>query len=98
MHLLLTHGAGGNRNAPLLGATAGALADAGIDVVRYDLPFRQKRPHGPPRPNDAIADRAGLREQVIALREKGGPVILGGVSYGGRQASILASEEPQLVD
>ena len=99
MHLLLTHGAGGNRNAPLLVAIAGALTEAGIDVVRYDLPFRQKRPHGPPRPNDAIADRAGLREQVIALREKGGgPVILGGVSYGGRQASILTSEEPQLAD
>ena len=94
--LLLTHGAGSNRNAPLLVAIASALTDAGVDVLRYDLPFRQKRPHGPPRPGDAVADRAGLREQIEALRDRG-PVVLSGVSYGGRQASILASEEPQLV-
>jgi len=97
--LLLTHGAGSNRNAPLLVAIANALTDTGIEVVRYDLPFRQKRPGGPPRPADAAGDRAGLREQVLALKERtGGPVILGGVSYGGRQASMLASEEPDLVD
>ena len=97
--LLLTHGAGSNRNAPLLVAIANALTAAGIEVVRYDLPFRQKRPNGPPRPADAAEDRAGLREQVLALRQRtGGPVFIGGVSYGGRQASMLVSEEPKLVD
>jgi len=97
--LLLTHGAGSNRNAPLLVAIASALTGAGIEVLRYDLPFCQKRPHGPPRPADAAEDRAGLREQVLALRERTrGPVFLGGVSYGGRQASMLVSEEPELVD
>lgn len=95
--LLLTHGAGSNRNAPLLVALAKALEDAG--VVRYDLPFRQKRAQGPPRPGDAAADRAGLREQMAALRERSsGPVYLGGVSYGGRQASMLVAEEPEIAD
>jgi uncharacterized protein len=97
--LVLTHGAGSNSNAALLVAIEKALTGAGMEVLRYDLPFRQKRPHGPPRPSDAAEDRAGLREQVRALKARTqGPVFLGGVSYGGRQASMLVSEEPELVD
>lgn len=96
--LLLTHGAGGNRNAPLLVAIDKALTEAGIEVERYDLPFRQKK-HATPRPAGAAEDRAGLREQILALKERtGGPVFVGGVSYGGRQASMLVSEEPDLVN
>jgi predicted alpha/beta-hydrolase family hydrolase len=97
--MLLTHGAGSNRNAPLLVALAKAFAKHGIDVSRYDLPFRQARPHGPPRPSDAERDREGLREQVLKLRERDPEKVwLGGVSYGGRQASILVAETPGLVD
>jgi uncharacterized protein len=98
-HLLLTHGAGANRNAPLLVAVANAFLAAGIEVQRYDLPFRQDRPHGPPRPGDAARDREGLRQQVAKLREKNPEAVwLGGHSYGGRQASILAAEFPELVE
>ncbi len=97
--LILTHGAGSNRNAPLLVALANAFAVSDVEVVRYDLPFRQARPKGPPRPGDAERDREGLREQVLKAREKKPErVWLGGQSYGGRQASILASEIPDLVD
>jgi hypothetical protein len=97
--LLLTHGAGSNRNAPLLVALANALAGHGIEVSRYDLPFRQDRPHGPPRPSDAARDREGLRQQISNLREKHPDRIwLGGQSYGGRQCSMLAAETPGLVD
>ena len=97
--LILTHGAGSNRNAPLLVALANAFAASNIEVLRYDLPFRQARPHGPPRPGDAARDREGLREQVLKAREKKPERIwLGGQSYGGRQASMLAAENPDLVD
>ena len=95
--LLLTHGASSNRNSPLLVAVAGALE--GIHVVRHDLAFRQKRPHGPPRPSDGAEDRADLQAQVLALKDRGeSRVYLGGVSYGGRQASMLVSEAHDLVD
>lgn len=98
-HLLLTHGAGSNRNAPLLVALEKAFADHHIQVVRYDLPFRQGRPKGPPRPGDAARDRAGLREQILKIRgQHPGQVWLGGVSYGGRQCSMLAAEVPELAD
>jgi uncharacterized protein len=97
--LVLTHGAGGNANAPLLIAIAEAFASAGILVRRYNLPFRQKRPSGPPHPSGAAADRAGLREAVMEMRGRiTGRVFLGGHSYGGRQASMLAAEDPALAD
>ncbi|HEV2688519.1 MAG TPA: alpha/beta fold hydrolase [Bryobacteraceae bacterium] len=98
-YLILTHGAGSNRNAPLLVAVANAFEADGIEVLRYDLPFRQDRPHGPPRPGDAARDREGLREQVLQIREKKPEQVwLGGHSYGGRQASMLAAESPGLAD
>jgi uncharacterized protein len=97
--LILTHGAGSNRNAPLLVAVANAFSGVGVEVIRYDLPFRQERPHGPPRPGDAVRDREGLREQVLKAHErKPERVWLGGHSYGGRQASMLAAESPGLAD
>jgi hypothetical protein len=94
--LVLTHGAGSNCGAPLLAAMAEAFASAGITVLRCDLPFRQSRPHGPPFGNGSN-DRAGLRRAAEALREIApGPIFLGGHSYGGRQASMLAAEDPNL--
>ncbi len=97
--LVLAHGAGGNCNAPLLVAVAAAFSAAGLLVLRVDLPFRQKRPSGPPSPAGAPADRAGLRLAVGALRTiVPGRVILGGQSYGGRQATLLAADEPGLVE
>jgi uncharacterized protein len=96
-HLLLTHGAGSNRNAPLLVALDRAFAEHNVQVVRYDLPFRQSRPKGPPRPGDAARDREGLHAEIEKLRAKHpGQLWLGGVSYGGRQASMLAGEIPEL--
>src|ERR1044071_9929247 len=96
---ILTHGAGGNASAPLLIALANALSDTGFTVVRYNLPFRQQRPFGPPRPASAAQDREGLKKEVVAIREQvSGRVFLGGHSYGGRQSSMLCAEQPGLVD
>jgi uncharacterized protein len=96
--LVLTHGAGANCQSKLLIALAGAFADAGYLVLRCDLPFRQSRPHGPPFPAMAARDREGLRRAVEVLRSRTpGRVFLGGHSYGGRQGSMLAAEQPQLV-
>jgi len=95
--IALTHGAGGNCEAPLLVAVATALCEAGLCVLRCDLPFRQERRSGPPRPGDAAADRHGLRQAAAFLRTRvPGDVFLGGHSYGGRQASMLAAEAPEL--
>jgi len=97
--LILTHGAGGDRESPLLVAVAVAFEDADYVVERVNLSFREKRPKGPPHRGDAGRDREGLREAVDRMRKRvSGRVLLGGQSYGGRQSSILASEKPGLVD
>jgi uncharacterized protein len=96
--LVLTHGAGGNCRAPLLVGAAEAFNATGLAVLRCDLPFRQRRPSGPPSPAGAAADRAGLQEAVTAMRGiVPGRIFLGGQSYGGRQATLLAADEPDLV-
>ena len=97
--LILTHGAGANCQSPLLRALAEAFLAAGITVLRCDLPFRQARPHGPPMRGSGEKDQAGLRAAVEAMRrESAGRIFLGGHSYGGRQASMLAANEPGLVE
>jgi hypothetical protein len=95
--IILTHGAGANCNAPVLLAVTALFCDAGVTVLRCDLPFRQKRKSGPPFPAMAAADRAGLREAVNALSGiVPGPVYLGGHSYGGRQARMLVADDPDV--
>jgi len=97
--LVLAHGAGSDCRAPLLAAVAACFNAAGCTVLRCDLPFRQQRPQGPPRPGDAAADREGLSHAVAVMRRLvTGPVFLGGHSYGGRQATLLAAQDPTVCD
>jgi predicted alpha/beta-hydrolase family hydrolase len=97
--IVLTHGASSNANAPMLVALAEAFANAGVLAYRYDLPYRQRRPNGPPHPSASAADREGVRLAVQAVRALGCQrVVAAGHSYGGRQTSMAASEDPQLVE
>jgi uncharacterized protein len=96
--LVLTHGAGADCQSRLLVSLAGAFAERGFLVLRCDLPFRTERRHGPPSPGNAERDRRGLQRAVELMRARtAGPIYLGGHSYGGRQASMLAADEPDLV-
>ena len=96
--LAITHGAGGNCDAPLLRGIADQLCEAGWFVLRYDLPYRQARPHGPPFPAQAARDRDGVRAAAAAIREIAPKIYLSGSSYGGRQTSMAASEDARLAD
>jgi uncharacterized protein len=97
--LVLTHGAGANCTAPVLVAIADAFSAAGFTVLRCDLPFRQLRPSGPPPRGSAERDQQGLAAAVASVRARtSGRVFLGGHSYGGRQSSMLAADQPGLVD
>jgi predicted alpha/beta-hydrolase family hydrolase len=93
--LVLTHGAGGNKDAPLLLAVAEAFAGRGVSVLRCDLPYRQARPRGAPSPAGAARDRQGLATALDVLRSRAaGRLFLGGHSYGGRMASMLLAQDP----
>ena len=92
--LVLAHGAGGNRDAVILRALAEELCDRGFVVARIDLPYRRRRPKGPPSPSTAAADRDGIRAACATLRaESDGPLVVGGHSYGGRQSSMAVAED-----
>jgi predicted alpha/beta-hydrolase family hydrolase len=97
--LVLTHGASGDMNGTLLIALADAFASAGISVLRCDLPYRQRRSHGPPSPATAKEDQQGLGRAVALMKSRfTGRAFLGGSSYGGRQASLLVASQPGLVE
>ena len=96
--LVLTHSAGGNSNAPLLVAIAEEFARRNISVLRCDLPFRQRRPKGPPM-RTAAEDQQGLRRAAELMRTRfSGRVFLGGHSYGGRMASMLLAADPAVAE
>ena len=89
--VLLAHGAGGDRGSPMLQALCDEWARRGFLAIRYNLPFRRRRPKGPPGGNGA-KDRDGIIEAIAHVRElTGGPLIVGGHSYGGRQTSMVVA-------
>ncbi len=94
----LTHGAGGSRESPMLKALCDEWARRGWLAVRYNLPYRRRRPKGPPSGSSA-ADRAGILEAVATVRALvDGPVIAGGHSYGGRLTSMAVADDGLDVD
>ena len=96
--LILTHGAGGNCTATVLVAVAEAFCAAGFSVLRCDLAFRLQRPTGPPPRGSAERDQQGIAAAVASVRKRtSGQIYLGGHSYGGRQSSMLAADQPALV-
>ena len=96
--VMLTHGAGGSRESPLLQKICDEWAARGWLAVRYNLPYRRRRPKGPPS-NSAASDQAGIVEAVeLARTLTNGPVIAGGHSYGGRMTSMVVADDAAKVD
>ena len=61
--VVLTHGAGGSRDSPLLVRICDEWAARGWLAVRYNLPYRRRRATGPPS-GSATADRDGVAEAI----------------------------------
>jgi uncharacterized protein len=100
--VVLTHGAGGSRESVLLQKVCDEWARRGWLAVRYNLPYRRRRPKGPPS-GSAATDRAGIVEAIAACRDLAdGPLLAGGHSYGGRLTSMVVADcvesAAQLVD
>ena len=94
--VLLTHGAGGTRESPLLLRLCDEWASRGWLAIRYNLPYRRRRPKGPPS-NSAASDQAGIVEAIeFAHTLTEGPVVAGGHSYGGRMTSMVAARGADL--
>ncbi len=89
--LLLTHGAGGNRDTPGLVSLAESLAERDVRAVRFNLPAAEAGRRRPDRPGRAIACIAAVLDWTA--RKYGGPLFVGGRSFGGRMASLLLADE-----
>ena len=93
--VVLTHGAGGDRDSAMLVRLCDEWASRGWLAIRYNLPYRRRRPKGPPS-GSAAGDQDGITEAIALARTlTDGPVIAGGHSYGGRMTSMVASEEDE---
>ncbi len=91
--ILLAHGAGASMDSAALTACAGALAAAGLRVVRFEFAYMAarrtsaaKRP--PPRAETLIPEYLAA---VDAL-DVPGRLVIGGKSMGGRVASMVADQ------
>ena len=85
------HGAGGNMHDRGVQAVAKELRGRGLDVVRFNFPYSEKK-SGRPDPMPVL--RACI-EAVMAEVEHDGPLIIGGRSMGGRAASMMAADHVQ---
>jgi uncharacterized protein len=96
--VVLTHGAGGSRESALLKKICDEWARRGWLAVRYNLPYRRRRPKGPPS-GSAATDQAGVVEAIeLVAALATGPVIAGGHSYGGRMTSMVVADGATRVD
>lgn len=92
--LVLGHSAGSPMDSPWLNAMCTLLADRGIRTARFEFAYMAARRDGlrrPPLKAELAVDE--YRDAVAAVIDvAGSPVVIGGKSYGGRVASMLADE------
>lgn len=90
---LFAHGAGGPMDHRNMTAIARGLAERGIRVVRFEFPYMARRresgKRGGPDRQPVLLD---TWRQAIADHGGGAKVAVGGMSMGGRMASMVADE------
>jgi uncharacterized protein len=69
--------------------TAGALAEAGVEVVRFNFAYRER---GSKLPDPMPVLRERFETVVARERKDGRKLIIGGRSMGGRVATMMAAD------
>jgi predicted alpha/beta-hydrolase family hydrolase len=89
--VVLGHGAGGNRNTPMLVSLARALAETGRASLLYNFPYAEARSRRPDPP--AVLEAATRAAAGLALEASGATrIVHGGRSMGGRIASQVVAQ------
>jgi len=91
--LVLTPGAGADRNQSALVAMDEALTGADVAVARVDFPYRQAGRRAPDRPPVLVAtvvEAAGALARSLRVAPR--RVAVGGRSMGGRMCSMAVAE------
>lgn len=90
--VLLTHGAGGDRDGAGLVALGAGLADRGHLVVRTNLPYREAGRALPPRADRVVEPFAAIAAAARDTLRPAADWLLGGRSYGGRVATMAVAD------
>jgi len=85
------HGAGGNMADRGMLATANAMRAAGLDVVRFNFLYKERKSGRPDAMPVLMETTAAVVEQVRTLFAPR-TLLIGGRSMGGRAASMLAAD------
>ena len=88
--VVLGHGAGSGMASPFMAGIAGALAELGFAVARFDFPYIHAGRKAPD-PAPALVETWRLARDAVA-DETGLPLVAGGKSLGGRIASMAVAE------
>jgi len=95
--LVLAHGAGAPQMHPFMVTFARGLSERGLDVVTFNFLYMEQRRKAPDRmPKLVECFRAVIdlaRQHVKSAREH---LFIGGKSMGGRAATHVAAEDPDL--
>jgi predicted alpha/beta-hydrolase family hydrolase len=92
--LVLAHSAGSPMDSPWLTTMCTLLGDRGIRTARFEFAYMAGRRLGtrrpPPKAERSMDEYRDAVAEVVALA--GSPALIGGKSYGGRVASLVADE------
>jgi predicted alpha/beta-hydrolase family hydrolase len=88
--LVLAHGAGAPMDSPWMDEITALLADRGVRVARFELAYMAGRRHG--RRGGQPRAEAVLDEYRAVVDAVGEAVVVGGKSFGGRVASMVADD------
>ncbi len=89
--VVLAHGAGTAYDHPFLQGFAAALGEAGVATLRFNFPYAETGRRMPGPAAQAISTWGAVFAEALA-RAADRPVFAAGKSYGGRMASMAASE------
>lgn len=94
--VLLAHGAGAPMDSAAMSALAGALAGAGLQVLRFEFGYmagrREGRRRPPPKAETLVQECRDAVDAARAILHPGSHLVIGGKSMGGRVASMVADE------
>jgi predicted alpha/beta-hydrolase family hydrolase len=95
--LVLGHGAGAGQKSPFMVETAAGLARLGVETVTFDFPYIEQGRRVPDRPallHDSYL--AAIRAVQSELASAPGALFIGGKSMGGRIATEVAADHPDI--
>lgn len=90
--VIFAHGAGAPMDSEFMEVVGAKLADIGLEVIRFEFPYMQKRrSDGKKRPPDRAPVLINYFETLISrFDDESTPLFLAGKSMGGRMATMLA--------